>query len=574
MQTGSLDNPAELTLSVQGSRFEPPPWRFTTSGVAIRLFITCWVVYTLHFATNIEREIYLALAIGDHFSFRVDEYAHMHPDLFEKEGYGWHIGNNPGVSIVGAIPYALARPVIDRVVERVNQRRGASGQTEPPHYDSPRPMARQFYKEAWRRGFDIKFGLAAFVMQSMAMAPVSALGIVVMFYVLRILFRSDKTALWLSLLYAFGTPVFFRTGFLNHNLMLGHFAFMGFIALWDPGGNDWWSARTRYLLGGLAGGTALLFDYSGAVLLLGLFVYGVSKQLFTGSARDALRHGYWYVLGALGPVGLLWFYQWKSFGHPFYPGQHWMPAVEGIDIGYRGIGWPQLELLLSLAFDYRYGLFASSPLLLFALVSPLVNRGARRVLPNRELVTMLGLFVAFWVFFSGVHYTRLQFNTGIRYMAPILPFLFVPAAIVLMRLPRIAIYFVTFLSVVESWSLAMYREVRGLGVFDPIRHMFVDGFKLPALTTLSRMGGQYGEYFHSAVSHLPLFALTGAIIFCVWARRSPIRFAPLIVSHAGDGSFSQPISDRDSNRNLMTSRSSLAEGGDTELERRQEWNKL
>ena len=26
----------------------------------------------------------LALALGDHFSFRVDEYANMHPDLYEK----------------------------------------------------------------------------------------------------------------------------------------------------------------------------------------------------------------------------------------------------------------------------------------------------------------------------------------------------------------------------------------------------------------------------------------------------------------------------------------------------------
>ena len=57
------------------------------------------------------RENYLALAIGDHFSFRVDEYANMHDDIFEHPGYGWHIGSNPGASMLGAIPYALSRPV-------------------------------------------------------------------------------------------------------------------------------------------------------------------------------------------------------------------------------------------------------------------------------------------------------------------------------------------------------------------------------------------------------------------------------------------------------------------------------
>ena len=89
----------------------PEIWRFTPRALASRLFITCWLVYGLHFATNTVREIYPALGIGDHFSFRLDEYAHIHPDLFEKEGYGWHIGNNPGVSMLAAIPYALARPV-------------------------------------------------------------------------------------------------------------------------------------------------------------------------------------------------------------------------------------------------------------------------------------------------------------------------------------------------------------------------------------------------------------------------------------------------------------------------------
>ena len=98
--------------------------RLTRSQIAVRLFLTCWIVYALHFATNIVREIYPALAIGDHLSFRVDEYANMHPDLFEKPGYGWHIGNNPGASMVAAIPYALARPIIDPIVRRVQQRAG------------------------------------------------------------------------------------------------------------------------------------------------------------------------------------------------------------------------------------------------------------------------------------------------------------------------------------------------------------------------------------------------------------------------------------------------------------------
>ncbi len=505
------------------SRFHIVPWRFSPRGIAARLFLTCWLVYGLHFATNIVREIYPALALGDHFSFRLDEYANMHPDLFDKPGYGWHSGNNPGVSMVAAIPYALARPVIDRVVARVQRQRAASGQTEPPAYNSPWPMAQEFYKEAWRRGLDVKFGLAAFVMHAFCMAPVSALSVVVMFFVLRRVFRSDRAACWLTLLYAFGTPVFFRTGYLNHNLMLGQLTFMGFVAMWNLGHGKKWSSATRFFLGGLTGGAAFLFDNSGVILLLGLFAYGLVQRwrVADGDTRrvfDVARHGLWYVLGTLGPVGLLWFYQWQSFGHPLYPGQHWMPPVEWIDRGYQGFGWPQLELLISLAFDYRYGLFVTGPLFLLAPFALLVNRGERRLIPGLELATTLAIAAALLVFFSGVNYTRLQFNTGIRYLAPIFPFLFIPAALTLARLPRLAVYFLTVVCVTESWCLAMHRDVeRGLGVFDPILHVFIGGFEAPALNTISRMGAQVGEFTSRGVSPLPLLALTGVILYGVWA---------------------------------------------------------
>ncbi len=500
------------------------PWRFSTRGIVIRLFLTCWLVYSIHFASNTVREIYLALSIGDHFSFKVDEYANMHPDLFEKEGYGWHIGSNPGVSMLAAVPYAMSRPLIGRIVERVNHKRKMSGLIEPPAYNSPWPMAREFFRESWLRGYDIKFGLAAFVMQTMCMAPSSALGVVAIFYLLRHLFRSDKTALWLALLYAFGTPVFFRTGYLNHNLMLGHIAFIGFMAMWNPGESFRWSTKTRYFLGGFAGGTALLFDYSGVVFLLGLFIYAIAKMLTTIKFTDAFRYGCWYVLGTIGPVFLLWFYQWKSFGHPFYPGQHWMPPVEWITLGYQGYSLPKLELLLSLAFDYRYGFFASSPLMLLAILSPFFNRGANRTIQNLELIFLLCLFATLLIFFSGVNYTRLQFNTGIRYMTPIFPFMFVLVGIVLVRLPRLIIYIVAVLSFIESWCLAMYRDVEsGLGLLNPILSVLRGGLELPIHTVISRMGDTYGSFLPKIASPLPLFVLTAIILYCMWKYKFDFR---------------------------------------------------
>lgn len=420
--------------------------------------------------------------------------------------------------MVAAIPYAVARPFIDRIVDKVKERRGATKNAEPPAYESSWPMAREFFAESWKRGLDVKFGMAAFVMQAFCMAPSSALGVVLMFYLLRHLYGSDRWALWLALLYAFGTPVFFRTGFLNHNLMLGHIAFAGFLALWDPAGSIPWSSRTRYLAAGVCAGAAVLFDYSGVILLGTLFVYGFVLRLRQQGAFDALRHGTRFALGALGPILLLWFYQWRSFGHPFYPGQHWMPPVEWIELGYQGFGWPQLELVISLAFDYRYGLFVIAPILILGLLYPVFVRKDDREIPGLELLFLLGTFVALWVFFSGSNYTRLQFNTGLRYLAPVLPFLYVPASALLVRLPRLAIAFVVLLSIVISWPLAMYRDVEsGLGVLNPMLSTFLGGFQLPALRTIDQLPGVFGRFTPNGVSPLPLFVLAGVLLAIIWS---------------------------------------------------------
>ena len=159
-------------------------WRFSTRGVALRLFLTCWIVFALHFATNTVREIYPALALSDHVSFDVSEYEGLHPDIFRMPERGVFINNNPGASIMGAVPYVLLRPVTDKIIEQVKNSRAANPQAEPTKYDTIYPMAQEFYRKTREKGFDVKFGLAAGIMQAFCMAPISALSVVVMFWLL------------------------------------------------------------------------------------------------------------------------------------------------------------------------------------------------------------------------------------------------------------------------------------------------------------------------------------------------------------------------------------------------------
>lgn len=510
---------------------QPKPWAFSTRGTAVRLFLTCWMIYSLHAATNTVREMYVALSIGDHLSFRVDEYAALHPDIFEKKGFGWHINANPGASMLGAIPYFLSRPVIDRIVAGVNRARVAENLIEAPNYSSPWPMAREFYREAWRRGFDIKFGLAAIVIQWFCMAPLSAFGVVAMFYLLRLLFESDRTALWLSLLYAFGTPVFFRAGLLNHNMILGHLAFIGFLVLWNPGPGRRYRTELRLFLCGLCAGATVLLDYTGVVVIAILFCYALSKAWGTKSLGNLLRTAWYFGIGSLGPILLLWFYQWQSFGNPFLPPQRWMAPVKWIEVGYQGVTWPQWDLLLLQLFDYRYGLFASCPLLLLALVFPYWSKRTGTPLSVRERAVLIIFPLFFLLFCSCISYARLQFNTGFRYLAPLLPFLFIPTTLVLAEMPRRLVLFISIFSVAQAWSMAMYRDVeRGFGVLDSVLHVFIGGFQLPAMSVLSRMNGQYGDYAANGISPLPVFVFVGAILAVVWMRRNSSIAAGLSIS--------------------------------------------
>jgi MFS family permease len=476
-------------------------------ATAVRLFLTCWLVYSFHVATNMVRENYLALAIGDHASFRVDEYAGMHDDIFEHPGFGWHIGSNPGASMLGAIPYALSRPVIDRIVRSVQESRDAAA--NPPAYAAPTETDRRFYEEAWRRGFDVKFGLASVVMQSLAMAVVSSLGVVLLYLLLAAWLGNATPALWLAMATA---------------------GLVGFAALWNPWNAGWLSRRRAFALTGLAGGTCVLLDYSGVIMLVGLFLHGVWVARQAGDSwSEVLQLTFVYAGGAIGPLVLLWFYQWQSFGHPFLPPQHWMPPVEYIGEGYQGVSLPAPGIAGMLAFDFRYGLFTSCPLFLLAAGAFFVNDRDGPALPRRELMVLGALSLGLFLFFSGVHYTRWQFNTGVRYLAPIFPYLFLLASVVLLRLPRAVAVSVGALSVAFGWCLAMVRDVSGgkvdladpdtgLGVLDPVIAVLTGGPRLPVLTTLSRMEG-YGP-LSTGLSPILIMSVLGLLLVLIW--RAPV----------------------------------------------------
>jgi hypothetical protein len=498
----------------------------SSRSIKVRLFLTCCIIFVLHFATDFVREHYLVLSIVEDASFRLDKYVGLHHDIFETPNHGAHHGANPGASMIAAIPAFLFKPVIKHFENyragKVTQRLDLDTIGEYKDHRAPRV---KFYKQVRERGLDIKFGLIGVVTMVFCMAPISALGAVVMMGALGRLGISRRLSLWLAILYAFGTPVFFRTAYLNQNLMVGIFAFVAFVLLWKINGEDKNSVRKSMTLAGFLAGLTLLCDYSGLIPLFMLYAYAILRRRDSIPLRDALKDTSWYLWGAVGPILLLWFYQWASFGHPFYPPQYSMPAQIYSDIGYQGIRWPSAELFWMLLFDYRFGLFVVSPILLIAFFAPILSYFKQSIVPLRETIFILGFFAALVMFFTFIEYTRLQWITGIRYIVPVIPFLFLLTAAVLVRMPRAAAYGITFFALGQALAVSMAR--RGVGVPEEsmlvsIKSVLTEGLQLPWLNTLSKMGIYYVPFIEQLnLTALFLFVLCAVMIYGIWRFRTP-----------------------------------------------------
>jgi hypothetical protein len=191
------------------------------------------------------------------------------------------------------------------------------------------------------------------------------------------------------------------------------------------------------------------------------------------------------------------------------------------DQGYQGVTGPNLQLLVQLLLDSRFGLFVAAPLLVLSLGAPLVVRGRRSFLPAREMVVCLAIGLAYLLFFSAIAYTRLQWSTGIRYLMPVVPFLFIPAAAVLLRVPRAAGYLVVVVAVTVSWSMAMVRNQ--YGVHTNVIRTFIEGLQLPWLTTLGKMSAQYAPWLDGRPSALPALLFAAALVAGIWGVRAPWR---------------------------------------------------
>ena len=421
----------------------------------LRIVLVCWVLFTVHFATNVVREHYPAFSLAERGTLQLDPYAGFHPDIFVHTDGHAYICNNVGVSVLAAVPLFLFDPLLDALERRSQARLAASNEPVDATYRTHHPNRRAFFRAVRERGLDLRFGAATAITSGLFMAPFSALAVLLTYQLLRRRGLSPDQATGLAFLFGFGTPVFFRTAHLNHNMFVMHAMFLAFALLWTRPEEAPVSLGRR-VGAGLCAGFCLFADYIGVIILPLLFGYlFFSRRGASWATR--LKESMPFVLGSVPPVLLLLYSQWAMFGNPFLPAQFWMPEVNYTDRGMRGFAWPAFDLFLKNLLDPAYGLYPFAPLLALAHWPAPRGREASWILPRPERRFVWIAFGVFLLFCSANQYARMQWNTGFRYLVPLVPFLFLALVDPWLRLSGRWRWALGGLALLHSWVLAMMR---------------------------------------------------------------------------------------------------------------------
>jgi hypothetical protein len=255
-------------------------------------------------------------------------------------------------------------------------------------------------------------------------------------------------------------------------------------------------------------------DYIGVFIIPLLFGYLCLRRRQTAPWQTVLRESVAFVAGLVPPVAFLLFSQWAMYGHPLYPGQHWMPNQNVyVQEGMRGFTPPDPDLFLQNLFNPAYGLYAWGPVLLLALVPARWYREPSLVLPRFERRFVLITSIVLLVFVSSNQYARLQFNSGFRYLLPLVPFLMLAIADHWIRLSARVRTAIAAIAIAHGWVITVFRE-------EPIgqawRLLFTEGPQLPWYRVLGMTASPENPWLHTWWVPTCVLAAALALVAGIW----------------------------------------------------------
>lgn len=244
--------------------------------------------------------------------------------------------------------------------------------------------------------------------------------------------RADALADALTAAFALGTLAFsYAELFMSHGLT-GVLALATFLALFHAPRAP--RPRRWYLAAGLAAGLTVASEYTGALALVPLAIYGLcTAPGGRVGKRDAILAS---LCGVLPSALLLALYHAQAFGHPLATGYVFLndAAYQGWHVGgFLGIRLPDARAFLLSFFSPLRGLFTLSPFLLLALPGLALGLSSKRLRDclGPELWLGLAILCAYAYFTSSFTYDSWGWTTGPRHLTPLVPFLLLPVGVAL-----------------------------------------------------------------------------------------------------------------------------------------------
>jgi hypothetical protein len=428
----------------------------------IGLFLGIWIVYALHVVpgggVNPNRYFDLTHSLVDLGTITIDAYHENTIDKAYKDGHYYSAGL-PGPALAG-IPAYLSFKVIYRLL---------------PAKLIQSISSIQSFQQGEKGGFyqrdTTSFFLSTIWITWLVLSAISALGAVFLFHLLIRLAFSSPVALVTTVIYSFGTPVFFySTTYFSHVFTT---SVICVCLYWivrlcsDP--------KPLSVAGlGLITGASVLIEFQGFILvaLFGFFVLH----------RWGWRYIGFYVLGASLPIMILLVYLTIAFGEPWHPPQEFLVGENRVKVHSKGIlGFtaPTLKSIIGLTFSKRVGLFIFSPVMILVLIGWFMGlRKGRLRIGSFQILCVLAPLVILTYAASYADW-RGGAAFGPRQIISVIPFMMPFVALSIQAIPKLIWVPLASLSVLNNWLGAQYGFAKD--VFQHWQTFLRQGFVLPAI---------------------------------------------------------------------------------------------
>lgn len=357
---------------------------------------------------NQNSRLNLVLALVDDGTPKIDRYVANTGDYALYNGHAY-TDKPPGLSFLGIPIYAAIRPLLDAPPVQAQFERVGSRFEETLNPDG-----------SGLRADKIRFALVQYLLTLVVVALPAALFGGLFFMVLQRLGVAPAPASIGALGYGLATSAAPYAGNFYAHQLVAVLLFTAFILAWSPPAR--WSPWASGALAGLLLGWAVISEYPAAPAAAIIGLYALYRRGWRW--LPAMATG-----GAL-PGALLIGYDLAAFGTPWPIGYAYSALwQEQHHTGFMSLTAPQWEAIWGLTFSEFRGLFFRAPWLLLAL--PAYWIGWRRHEQRAEWWVLVLVPLAFLLFYGSSIMWWGGFAAGPRYIVPLIPFLALPAALLI-----------------------------------------------------------------------------------------------------------------------------------------------